>query len=141
MSNKVRFHHVGIAVKDLNRARFVFENILGICFSLAKDIESQKVKVAFAEFDDVKIELIQASHTQSPVFPLMGHPILSFIKKHGEGLHHICFQVDNLEDTLSRLKSTGIRQLSNNIFIGASGKRVTFLNPNDCLCLLIELTE
>lgn len=141
MYNIVRFHHIAIAVKDLNRACFMFENIFGVGFSSAEDIESQKVKVAFADFENAKIELVQATDTRSPIFPLMDHPILSFIKKNGEGLHHICFQVENLEDTISHLKTSGIRQLRNNVIYGASGKRITFLNPSDCHGLLIELTE
>ena len=103
MYNKIRLHHIAIAVKDLHRARFMFENIFGVDFSLAENIESQKVKVAFTESEDAKIELIQATDTRSPIFPLMDHPILSFIKKNGEGLHHICFQVENLEDIIAGL--------------------------------------
>lgn len=138
---KIRLHHIGIAVADLDRAKSVLENFPGINFSAPEEVESQKVRVAFAETEGGSLELIQATAARSPLFPLADHPILSFIEKHGEGFHHICLQVENLEETISQLKESGIRPLSGDIAEGSGGGRVVFLNPNDCNGLLIELRE
>jgi methylmalonyl-CoA/ethylmalonyl-CoA epimerase len=141
MSMKIRLHHIGIAVKALSETRSVLEKIPGINFLEEEEVDSQKVKVAYADMEAGSIELIQATDKHSPLFPIMDHPILSFIKKHDEGLHHICFQVDSLEKALSGLKDSGIRTLGEGIMEGSSGEPVIFLDPNDCKGLLIELRE
>jgi methylmalonyl-CoA/ethylmalonyl-CoA epimerase len=138
---KIRLHHVGIAVQNLDRARCVLENILGVRFSTPEEVESQKVRVAFAQMEGGGIELIEGTDTRSPVFPFMDHPILSFLERHGEGLHHICFQVDSLEVALSRLRGFGIIPLGDNVMEGSGGGKIVFLDPNKCNGLLIELRE
>lgn len=139
MSMNIRLHHIGIAVKDLRETQAVLEKVLGVNFEKEEEIDTQKVKVTYTNMEAGNIELIQATDKHSPIFPIIDHPILSFIKKNDEGLHHICFQVDNLEDALSRLKDSGVRIVGDGIMNGSSGEPVVFLNPDDCKGLLIEL--
>jgi methylmalonyl-CoA/ethylmalonyl-CoA epimerase len=137
----IRLHHIAVAVRSLDDARSVFEQTLGIRFSPAEIVESQNVKVSFADVGGTSIELVQARGRHSPLFPLMDHPILSFLKKYGEGLHHICFEVGNIEETLSRLERFGIGTLGHTVMEGSGQRPVVFLDPNQCHGLLIELRE
>jgi len=141
MAGIVRLHHVGVAVRDLEKAREILQLLLGSKFSEPEYVESQKVKVAFSDKECGSLELIQATEEQSPMFPILKHPILSFIDKKGEGLHHLCFAVKGLEEMLKRLEQKGIRSLKDEILRGSGGGSVAFLDPNDCNGVLIELRE
>jgi methylmalonyl-CoA epimerase len=136
-----KLHHIGIAVDDLGDVRSLLERVFGFMFNQEQNVDSQKVKTTFAMADSVRLELMQATDSRSPLFQMMEHPILSFVKERGNGLHHICLQVEDLEQSLTYLKKKGIRPLIGEIVSGSGGKRVAFLNPNDCNGLLIELTE
>ncbi|MES0488483.1 MAG: VOC family protein [Leptospirales bacterium] len=133
----MEFHHIGIAVKKLTESSVLFENILETAFSNTEDVDSQKVQVTFGG----GVELLQATDIHSPQFPMMKHPILSHLDKHGEGIHHICFSVENLEAKVNELKKSGIKPLTNDPIIGAGGKKAIFLHPKDCNGTLIELME
>jgi len=137
----IRLHHIAVAVKSLDEARSVFEQVLGMSFSAAEVVKSQNAKVAFANVGGTGLELVEATSRHSPIFPMMDHPIVSFLKKHGEGLHHICFEVSNLEGALSRLRHAGINTLGPSVMEGSGQRPVVFLDPNQCHGLLIELRE
>lgn len=137
--NILRLAHVGIAVADLEAARESLGRALGVIFEPAEDVETQKVRVAFAP--EVHLELVQATSERSPRFPMLDHPIASHLRKHGEGLHHLSYYVPDLPAAIRRLHDASIRTLTDEPQRGARDTRVVFLHPDDCQGVLIELCE
>lgn len=133
----MKLHHIGIAVKELEAACSFFENIFCKQFSEPEIVDSQKVMVSYAG----AIELIQATQEQAPLYPMLKHPILNFIEKNGEGLHHLCFEVEDMDAALNKLNSEGIQTLTEKPQLGSSNSRIIFINPKFCNGLLIELKE
>jgi len=126
-----KLDHIGIAVKSLEAAR-IYES-LGLRVEHVETVESQKVKTAFLSVGDANLELLEPSSEESP--------IAKFIEKRGEGIHHICLRVDDLESHLARLKSEGYRLVNEEPVPGAHGCRVAFLHPSAGNGVLIELSE
>ncbi|MFA4924825.1 MAG: methylmalonyl-CoA epimerase, partial [Ignavibacteriaceae bacterium] len=93
--------HIGIAVKNLEEAIAYYENILGLTCYAIEEVEDQKVKTAFFMVGEIKIELLEATSEDSP--------IAKFIKKKGEGMHHLAFAVNGLNSLLPELESKGIQ--------------------------------
>jgi len=126
-----RLDHIGIAVKSLDAAR-IYES-LGLRVEHVETVETQKVKTAFMSVGDANLELLEPSSPDSP--------IAKFIEKRGEGIHHICLRVDDLESHLARLKAEGYRLVNEAPVPGAHGCRVAFLHPSAGNGVLIELSE
>ena len=123
--------HIGIAVRSLDAARIYAA--LGLTTDHVETVETQGVKTAFLSVGESNIELLEPLTAQSPV--------ARFIDKRGEGIHHICFRVDNIEEHLERLKSEGYRLINEAPVPGAHGCRVAFLHPAAGNGVLIELSE
>lgn len=123
--------HVGIAVRSLETARIY--SALGLSIDHVESVESQGVKTAFIRVGDANLELLEPIGDDSPVG--------RFIDKRGEGIHHICFRVTNIEWHLENLKSQGYRLINDAPVPGAHGCRVAFLHPSDGNGVLIELSE
>jgi methylmalonyl-CoA/ethylmalonyl-CoA epimerase len=128
---KPTLDHIGIAVKSLDAAR-VYE-ALGLTIDHVETVETQKVRTAFLSVGDSSLELLEPTGPDSP--------IAKFIEKRGEGIHHICLRVDDLEAHLERLKSEGYRLINEAPVPGAHGCRVAFLHPAAGNGVLIELSE
>jgi methylmalonyl-CoA/ethylmalonyl-CoA epimerase len=126
-----KLDHIGIAVKSLEAAR-IYES-LGLKIDHVETVETQKVKTAFLSVGDANIELLEPTGEDSP--------IAKFIEKRGEGIHHICFRVDDIESHLARLKAEGYRLVNEEPVPGAHGCRVAFLHPSAGNGVLIELSE
>jgi methylmalonyl-CoA/ethylmalonyl-CoA epimerase len=126
-----RLDHIGIAVKSLDAAR-IYES-LGLRVEHTEIVESQKVKTAFLSVGDANLELLEPTSPDSA--------IAKFIEKRGEGIHHICLRVDDLESHLARLKAEGYRLVNEAPVPGAHGCRVAFLHPSAGNGVLIELSE
>lgn len=124
--------HLGIAVKNLELASAPYA-LLGLP-QLGQDefIASQQVKVRALQAKDSLIELLEPTHTESP--------IAKFLEKRGEGLHHVAFRVVNLEAEIERLKDD-LRFISTDIRAGRAGTRVVFLHPKTMNAVLVELVE
>lgn len=133
----MKLHHIGIAVKDIESSTKVFSKILGKEFSEPEMVESEMVLTSFAGI----LELIQATQENSPKLPMMPHPILKFIETNGEGIQHLCYEVDDLEQTIERLRGEGVETLTTEPQLGSHNMKVIFLNPKHCNNILIELTE
>ncbi len=123
--------HIGIAVKDLNAAISYYENSLGLKCCGTEEVESQKVKTAFFESGEVHIELLEATSPDSP--------IAKFIEKKGEGIHHIAFRTDSIEDQLKKAKDSGVALIHEVPIEGAAEKLVAFLHPKSTYGVLTEL--
>ncbi|HET7712226.1 MAG TPA: methylmalonyl-CoA epimerase [Thermoanaerobaculia bacterium] len=128
---KPTLDHIGIAVRSLETARIYEE--LGLSVDHVEVVESQGVKTAFLSVGDANLELLE------PVSPTS--PIARFIEKRGEGIHHICLRVENLEEQLRRLEAKGFRLVNPHPVPGAHGCRVAFLHPSSGNGVLIELSE
>jgi methylmalonyl-CoA/ethylmalonyl-CoA epimerase len=123
--------HIGIAVRSLDAAK-IYE-ALGLTIDHVETVETQGVRTAFLSAGDSNLELLEPTGPHSTV--------AKFIEKRGEGIHHICFRVTNLEDHLARLKAQGFRLINEAPVPGAHGCRVAFLHPAAGNGVLIELSE
>ena len=130
-----RLNHVAIAVPDLEAAIKSYRNTLGATVSAPKDIPEHGVTVVFVELENAKIELLQPLGENSP--------IQGFVDKNvSGGMHHICYEVDDLTAVRDQLTADGARVLgSGEPKIGAHGKPVLFLHPKDFSGTLIELEQ
>jgi methylmalonyl-CoA epimerase len=126
-----KLDHIGIAVRSLDAAK-IYE-ALGLTIEHVETVETQKVKTAFLSVGDSNLELLEPTSPDSP--------IAKFIDKRGEGIHHICLRVDDLEGHLARLKAVGYRLINEAPVPGAHGCRVAFLHPAAGNGVLIELSE
>jgi methylmalonyl-CoA/ethylmalonyl-CoA epimerase len=127
----MKLDHIGIAVKSLDAARIYAD--LGLSVDHVESVATQGVKTAFIEVGDTNLELLEPLSADSPV--------AKFIDKRGEGIHHICFRVTDLDSHLARLKKQGYRLINETPVPGAHGCRVAFLHPSAGNGVLIELSE
>ncbi len=128
----VRLDHIGIAVRDVETALQVYSQI-GIETGGRETILEQGVEVQMLLAGEARIELIQPTSDDSPV--------ARFLEKHGEGLHHIAFEVNDLEDILERLRSEGVRLIDEESRVGVGGSLIAFVNPRSAGGVLIELVQ
>jgi len=128
-----KVEHIGIAVKNLEEAIARYEQLLQTSCYKTETVETQKVRTAFFLIGDCKIELLEAVDDEGP--------IASFIEKRGEGVHHIAYEVQDINAEMSRLKNEGCRLLSENPQIGADHKLVCFIHPKDANGVLTELVQ
>ena len=126
-----KIEHIGIAVKSIEEALKYYENILGLkCYAI-EEVQDQKVKTAFLKIGETKLELLQATSSESP--------IAKFIEKRGEGIHHIAFETDKIEETLNEIKNEGIRLIDETPRKGAEGLHIAFLHPKSTNGVLTEI--
>jgi methylmalonyl-CoA/ethylmalonyl-CoA epimerase len=131
MINKV--DHIGIAVKNLKETLRFYEEILGIKCINTEIVEEQKVKVAFLPIGDTEIELLESIDKDGP--------IAKFIEKKGEGIQHIAYRVNDIDEAIEELKNKGIRLIDEKPRYGAGGAKIAFLHPKSTFGVLIELCE
>ena len=124
--------HLGIAVRSVSAAKTVYQQ-LGLPVSDEETVPGEKVRVAMIPVGNTRLELLEPTAEDSV--------IAKFIRKRGEGLHHVSILVPELESTVERLKSEGIRLVSDEIKIGAGGHRYVFIHPTSAAGVLIELVE
>lgn len=123
--------HIGIAVRSIEGAAIY--RALGLTVDHVETVETQGVRTAFLPVGDSSLELLEPTSATSPV--------AKFIEKRGEGIHHICFRVDDIDAHLERLKAAGFRLINESPVPGAHGCRVAFLHPAAGNGVLIELSE
>ena len=128
-----KVEHIGIAVKDLKASNLLFEALLGVPHYKTEAVVSEGVTTSFFDLGTHKIELLEATQPNSP--------IAKFIAKKGEGVHHIAFEVENLEVELARLKAEGFELIHETPKEGADNKRIAFLHPKTTNGVLIELCQ
>ena len=128
-----KIDHIGIAVKDMTVSNVLFEKLLGVAPYKQEEVESEGVLTSFFKSDTSKIELLAATNDDSV--------IAQFIAKKGEGIHHIAFEVANIEEEIQRLKKEGFIVLNEIPKKGADNKLVVFLHPKTTNGVLIELCQ
>ena len=125
-----KIDHLGIAVRDLNKSVEYYENSLGLRCHGREEVDSQKVKTAFFEIGDVHLELLEPTSEDSP--------IARFLEKNGEGIHHIAFRTDDIEQQLDQASKSGVKLIHEVPFEGAANKLVAFLHPKSTHGVLTE---
>lgn len=128
-----KIEHIGIAVKDLEVSNVLFEKLFGVPAYKEESVESEGVKTSFFQNGPNKIELLEATNSESP--------IAKFIEKKGEGIHHIAFDVKDIVTEIARLKEEGFTVLNEVPKKGADNKLVAFLHPKGTNGVLIELCQ
>lgn len=126
-------HHVGIAVQSIDDHKAFYEGSLGLEFEGLEDVPSQKVRVAFFRAGDVRLELLEPTSEDST--------IAKFIEKRGQGLHHLAFAVEDIQDRIAELRDSGLRMIDESSRTGSHHMQIAFLHPKSSGGVLTELCE
>lgn len=128
-----KLEHIGIAVDNLEAAGRIYTQLLGVeCYKI-EEVVSEGVRTAFYHVGETKIELLEALHEQSPV--------AAFLRKRGPGLHHIAFDVKDIQQAMQRLRELGFTLTSDDPRPGADNKLVCFVHPRSAGGVLVELCQ
>ena len=128
-----RIEHIGVAVKDINQSTSLFRDILGLPLTKYYESETTKAKVAFFTVGESTFELLQPTDPAS----VLG----KFLERKGEGIHHICLGVENIEEALSYFASRGVELIDKKPRKSTDNRLIAFLNPKSTHGVLIELEE
>ena len=132
MSIIKKVNHVAIVVEDIDQALVFWQDALDLPLQKIEDVPSEKVRVAFLPIGDSEVELVQPTEEESG--------ISKFLRDRGPGLHHMCFEVEDIDQTLLRLKTKGIRVI-NESPIQLPGRKMTFIHPKSTMGVLVELYQ
>ena len=132
MAKITKINHIAIAVKDVEESLKFWRDALGLKVDHVEDVPSQKSEVVFIPVGDSEIELVK------PTSPDTG--VAKFLDEKGGGMHHLCLEVDNIEEMLKQLNDKGIR-LINEIPLELPGRKMAFIHPKSTNGVLIELYE
>ena len=128
-----KISHIGIAVKDLDSAKKLYEELFQTSPSETEAIEEQKVKVVKFKLGVSTIELLEPTSPDSP--------IAKFIEKRGEGIHHISYESDNIQEDMNRLGSLGFELINNEPSKGSDNMLIAFIKPRSASGVLTELCQ
>lgn len=129
----IRLEHIGIAVKNLEAANTLYERLLGTAPYKQEFVESEHVLTSFFKIGESKVELLEATAPESA--------IARHIEKRGEGIHHLAFEVEDIEGEMARLKADGFVLLNEHPKRGADNKLVCFVHPKSANGVLVELCQ
>jgi methylmalonyl-CoA/ethylmalonyl-CoA epimerase len=132
MSNVIKINHVAIAVNDLDSSLFFWRDVLGLTLDHVEEVPSQKANVAFFPVGDSEIELVQPTDPESGLG--------KFLESRGPGIHHLCFEVDDIDASLAVMQEKGV-QLINKEPLELPGRKLAFVHPRSTGGVLIELYE
>ena len=128
-----KIDHIGIAVTNIEEKEKIYREGLGIEIAEKVTVPEQKARVAIMHVGEVKLELVEPISESSP--------IAGFLKKKGEGIHHICFEVEDIAAESARLKKAGMKIIESASEVGAGGTKVLFIHPSSTGSVLFELVE
>ena len=130
-----RIDHIAVVVRDLDAALRVYHDVLGLPLERVEEVPAEKVKVAFLPLPegDSEVELVQPTADNTG--------IARYLAKRGEGMHHICFEVENIEAAMSELSAAGLQVLEEKPRLGSQGQKYVFIHPKTAHGVLIELYE
>lgn len=129
----LKIDHLGIAVKSIDNGKNFWSDVLGLEFAGSETVEAQKVTTAFFPVGDSEVELLESTADDGPV--------ARYIDKKGEGIQHVAFRVENIEEALAELKAKGIRLIDEQPRLGAGGAKIAFLHPKATSGVLVELCQ
>ncbi len=133
MGTIIRVNHVAIIVDDIENALGFWRDSLGLKLSHVEEVADQEAMVAFLPVGDAEVELVKPTTSDSGV--------ARYLKKRGPGIHHICFEVDDIDSCLQILKERQVRLINEEAVIGTGGKRIAFIHPEATHGVLVELYE
>jgi methylmalonyl-CoA/ethylmalonyl-CoA epimerase len=128
-----KIEHIGIAVKNLEESNRLFSKLLGKQPYKVEEVASEGVRTSFFEVGGIKIELLEATHEESP--------IAKFIAKKGEGIHHLAFAVDDVAMSMKAQEANGFSLINKEPKDGADNKKIAFLHPKSTNGVLVELCQ
>ena len=128
-----RIHHLGYAVHDLKAATSFYQTHFGAEPEAPEEVEEQGITASMFRVGESRVEILQPTREDSPVG--------KFLRKRGEGFHHVAFQVDDLDEALGELKADGVELIDEEPRIGAGGVRMAFIHPKGAFGVLTELVE
>ncbi|HEY6839097.1 MAG TPA: methylmalonyl-CoA epimerase [Geobacteraceae bacterium] len=128
-----KINHIGVAVTSLDEAIPFYRNSLGMAFQGVEEVPEQKVKVAFLAVGESKIELLEPTSQDSP--------IAKFLEKNGPGIHHIAYEVADIEVAIATLEQEGVRMIDRVPRSGAHGALIAFVHPKSSQGVLTELCQ
>ncbi len=128
-----KINHIGIAVKNIETATPFYRDVLGMTFEGTEEVAEQKVRVAFLQVGESRIELLEPTSPDSPV--------AKFLEKNGEGIHHVAYEVDDLEVALADLQAKDVRLIDQTPRKGAHGASIAFVHPKASGGVLTELCQ
>jgi methylmalonyl-CoA/ethylmalonyl-CoA epimerase len=128
-----RIDHIGIAVKGIERAGKFYTDVLGLEIEDIEHVSDQKVNVAFVPVADSEVELLESTDPDGPV--------AKYLDSRGEGVQHIAFRVEDIEEALKELKDKGVRLIDQVPRKGAGGAKIAFIHPKETHGILVELCE
>ena len=129
----MKLEHIGIAVKNIESANQIFSDLFGQDAYKQEDVASEGVSTSFFQVGESKVELLEASAPDSA--------IAKFIEKRGEGIHHLAFEVEDIDSEIARLSGLGYRLINETPKDGADNKRIAFLHPKSTNGVLVELCQ
>ena len=129
----LKIDHLGIAVNSIDQGKNFWTQALGLDFEGTETVQEQKVTTAFLPVGESEVELLESTSPDGP--------IAKYLEKKGEGIQHVAFRVENLEEALAELKEKGIRLIDEKPRNGAGGARIAFLHPKSTNGVLVELCE
>ena len=129
----LKIDHLGIAVSSIDARKNFWTDVLGLTLEGTETIHEQKVTTAFLPVGQSEVELLESTSQDGPV--------AKYIEKRGEGIQHVAFRVENIEDALAELKAKGIALIDQTPRIGAGGAKIAFLHPKATSGVLLELCE
>lgn len=129
----LKIDHLGIAVSSIDAKKNFWTDVLGLTLEGTETIQEQNVTTAFLPVGESEVELLESTSADGPV--------AKYIEKRGEGIQHVAFRVDNIEEALAELKAKGIALIDQKPRIGAGGAKIAFLHPKATSGVLVELCE
>lgn len=129
----LKIDHIGIAVKSIEETKRLYQDLLGLTHAGSETVAEQKVTTAFFPVGDTEVELLESTAPDGP--------IAKYLEKRGEGVQHIAFRVENIEEALAELKAKGIQLIDEKPRKGAGGAMIAFLHPKSTYGVLVELSQ
>lgn len=129
----LKIDHLGIAVNSIDEGKNFWSDVLGLSFEGTETVEPQKVTTAFFPVGESEVELLESTSPDGPV--------AKYIEKRGQGIQHVAFRVENIEEALAELKEKGVKLIDQVPRNGAGGAKIAFLHPKATNGVLVELCE
>lgn len=129
----LKIDHIGIAVNNLEETLKFYTEVLGLECQGTEVVEEQKVRVAFLPVGDTEVELLESTDPTGP--------IAKFIEKNGEGVQHIAFRVDDIEEAIAYMQEKGMKMIDEKPRYGAGGAKIAFVHPKGTGRVLVELSQ
>ena len=129
----LKIDHLGIAVNSIDDGKDFWSGVLGLQFEGAETVTEQKVTTAFFPVGESEVELLESTAPDGPV--------AKYIEKRGQGIQHVAFRVENIEEALAELKEKGVKLIDQQPRIGAGGAKIAFLHPKATAGVLVELCQ